>query len=157
MGRPESDHIPVIASPRIAGKLTVLSLSPLDDDHLSVQAIIGHSTWVHLPCYELVSAVNFLQKYEVAVILCAEHLKDGTWVDVLDHISSLPDPPSLIVISKAANEHLWAEALNLGAWDVLAKPLDRREVIRSVKSGWQHRYDRTHRRAPLVKVMKAAG
>ena len=150
-------EIPVLTSPRTAGRLTVLSLSPLDDDHLSIQAIIGHSTWVHLPCYELGSAVNLFQKYEIAVILCAEHLRDGSWMDVLDHISFLPDPPSLIVISRAANERLWAEALNLGAWDVLAKPLDRREVIRSVKSGWQHRYDRAHKRAPLVKVMKAAG
>jgi hypothetical protein len=34
------------------------------------------------------------------------------------------------VTSRLADERLWAEALNLGAWDVLAKPFDADEVIR---------------------------
>jgi len=62
----------------------------------------------------------------------------------------------LIVVSSAADARLWAEALNLGAWDVLEKPLDRREVIRSVKSGWQHRYDQAYGRT-IAKTLKAAG
>jgi FixJ family two-component response regulator len=97
-----------------------------------------------------------LRQYDISAILCAEHLGHGKWIDALDQIGVMPTPPSLIVVSRAADARLWAEALNLGAWDVLEKPLDRREVIRSVKSGWQHRYDQTHRRTPIVKL-KAAG
>ena len=61
---------------------------------------------------------------------------------MLDHISLLPDPPLLIVTSRLADERLWAEALNLGAWDVLAKPFDADEVIRIVSIAWQHWQDR---------------
>jgi hypothetical protein len=43
-----------------------------------------------------------------------------------------------IVVSRLADEQLWAEALNLGDWDVLATPFDRSESIRSVASGWRH-------------------
>ena len=38
----------------------------------------------------------------------------------------------------AADERLWAEALNLGAYDVLAKPFDRTEVMRVVSMAWMH-------------------
>jgi FixJ family two-component response regulator len=62
----------------------------------------------------------------------------------------------LIVTSRLADEHLWSVALNLGAWDVLAKPFDRSEVFRGVKSGWQHWHDQTHMRAKAAKVMTAA-
>jgi FixJ family two-component response regulator len=86
-----------------------------------------------------------LQQHEIAVVLCVRNLLPGTWIDVLEHIDTLPNPPSLIVASRLADDRLWAEALNLGAWDVLAKPFDRTEVIRSVKSAWQRWHDQTHR------------
>ena len=37
---------------------------------------------------------------------------------------------------RVADDHLWAEALNVGAYDVLAKPFDRREVTRTLSSAW---------------------
>ena len=40
--------------------------------------------------------------------------------------------PLLIVTARLADERLWAEALNLGAQDVLATPFDATEVIRIV-------------------------
>jgi len=49
---------------------------------------------------------------------------------------SLPDPPFLVVTSRLADDRLWAEALNLGAYDVLAKPFDKTEVNRIVRSAW---------------------
>jgi DNA-binding response OmpR family regulator len=43
--------------------------------------------------------------------------------------ATLTDPPLLIVSSRLADEHLWAEALNLGVFDVLAKPFQSEEVL----------------------------
>ena len=54
-------------------------------------------------------------------------------------IDTLPDPPILIVSSRLADECMWAEALNFGAYDVLAKPFDTEEVIRVLSLGWLHR------------------
>jgi hypothetical protein len=42
-----------------------------------------------------------------------------------------------------ADERMWAEVLNLGGCDVLARPFNGEEVIRTVTSAWslwQHRY-----------------
>jgi DNA-binding NtrC family response regulator len=138
------------------GRLTVLSVSPLAEDHSSLQAIIGHSKWMLFKARDLVSTLALLQQHEIAVVLCERNLLPGTWIDVLEHIGTLPNPPSLIVASRLADDRLWSEALNLGAWDVLAKPFDRTEVIRSVKSAWQRWHDQMHMRATAV-AMSAAG
>src|SRR5450759_1441398 len=95
------------------GTLNVLSVSPLDEDHLSLQAIIGHSKWVLLKARDLVSALALLKEHAVAVVLCERDLLPGTWIDVREHIKSLPNAPALIVSSRLADDRLWAEALNL--------------------------------------------
>ena len=71
------------------------------------------------------------------VVICERDLPFGSWKDLLQEIQTLPDPPLLIVTSRLADEGLWAEALNLGAYDVLAKPFDRKEVTRVVSLAWR--------------------
>ena|ERR1035441_5587617 len=65
----------------------------------------------------------------------AGNLLPGSWTQLLDEIRLLSIPPFLIVTSRVADDYLWAEALNLGAYDVLAKPLDRTEVTRIPQFG----------------------
>jgi DNA-binding NtrC family response regulator len=147
--------------PRIATSptetLTVLSISPLEGDHLFLKSIVGHSTWRLFNADRVRPALDFLQRHEISVVLCERDLMPGTWIDVLEHTNTLPHPPSLIVTSRLADERLWSEALNFGAWDVLAKPFDRKEVFRCVKSGWQHWYDQIHTPGTAVTLMTVAG
>ncbi len=140
-------------STKTAGLLKVLSLSPLEDDHASLQSIVDHSTWQLFKAARISEAFSILREHDISVVLCESELKPGTWINVLEGLSDLPHPPSLVVTSLLADDRLWAEALNLGAWDVLAKPFDRAEVLRSVKVAWHH----WHRQTPLsLGVMKAA-
>ena len=136
--------------------LTVLSISPFDEDHSYLEAIVRHSKWMLFIARDLVSARALLQRHDIAVVLCERDLLPGTWIDVLEHTNALPHPPSLIVTSRFADDRLWSVALNLGAWDVLAKPFNRNEAFRSVKSGWQHWHDQTHLLPAAGKVMTAA-
>jgi hypothetical protein len=57
---------------------------------------------------------------------------------MLAEAAQLLPSPFLIVTCRLADEHLWAEALNVGAYDVLAKPFDAPEVIRVVSLAWLH-------------------
>ena len=41
------------------------------------------------------------------------------------------------VASDRADERLWAEVLNYGAYDVLAKPFQPAEVLRIVSAAWR--------------------
>jgi FixJ family two-component response regulator len=54
-----------------------------------------------------------------------------------------------------ADERLWAEALNLGAWDVLAKPFEADEVIRIVDIAGAHWQDRHSTHITRTKQRKA--
>jgi DNA-binding NtrC family response regulator len=154
--QPTIEHNPSISGTTSDRKLTLLSISPDEADHLSLQGIISHSKWTLFTASNLASARPVLQERQISVLLCERDLHPGTWIDVLDHITSLPNAPSLIVASRLADDHLWAEALNLGAWDVLAKPFDHIGVIRSVKSAWQRWHDQMYPHATTVRTMTAA-
>jgi response regulator RpfG family c-di-GMP phosphodiesterase len=79
-----------------------------------------------------------LKKHRIGIVICDCDSEPDSWREMLADLAALPDPPLLIVTSRLADERLWAEALNLGAWDVLAKPWDREEVKRTLDSAWLH-------------------
>lgn len=120
------------------GKVTVLSASQIAEDHLSLQAVFGHSKWELYEAGNRASALAVLHIREIGVVICERDLYPGTWVDLLQQLRLLKDAPTLIVASRLADERLWSEALNLGAYDVLAKPFERRELVRSVSLAWLH-------------------
>jgi CheY-like chemotaxis protein len=118
----------------------VLSVCTDDVDRVSLEHILHESgwsvytssDWSLIATFTVASAFSVLQETPVAILLCDSDMCPGAWREMLDHISRLPDPPLLIVTGRLADERLWAEALNLGAYDVLAKPYDSAEVIRIV-------------------------
>lgn len=123
----------------------VLSISPMDEDHFFLQDILNRlqgtldpsRTFTVNPCTTLASALATLRKRQFEVVVCEQDLLPGSWKDVLDQVTILPDPPSFIVTSRLADERLWAEALNLGAYDVLAKPFHHTEAVRVFSGAWR--------------------
>jgi DNA-binding NtrC family response regulator len=152
--RPAIERTSASAVNNVTGRVTVLVVSPLDEDHLSFQAIVGHpeyASWMVFDAGDLVSALVLLERHEIGVVVC----EGALWQEVLRHLNARANAPSLIVTSRVADWHLWSEALTLGAWDVLAKPLDLAEMIRSVQSAWQHWDDQIHM-LPRTKKLSAA-
>lgn len=64
------------------------------------------------------------------VVITERDLPDASWENVSSDCERMRNPPRLIVISRLADERLWAEVLNRCGFDVLAKPFDRDEVTR---------------------------
>ena len=129
--------------------VAVLCVSPSDADHAALRKILQQATlnvdmdcrWVLYSASTVSLTSKALSEREVPIVISEENLFGATWQTILQCISLLPDPPLLIVASRLADERLWAEALNLGAWDVLVKPFDTQEVIRAVASAWRHWQD----------------
>jgi DNA-binding response OmpR family regulator len=144
----------IVSSP--TGILTVLSVSPVQEDHRSLEGIIDHSNWTFLKADSLPRALTILQQQRISVVVCEWDLMSGVWVDILSNIKHLPDPPCLIVTSRLADERLWADALNLGAWDVLAKPFASGDVLRSVAQAGLHWHHQLQMPALSMKVMTVA-
>ncbi len=116
--------------------VTLLSVTPYKEDQLGLQDIIGHSKWKLYGADRLESALAALHEHEVGVVLSEKDLPPHSWTDMLHALRRFQDAPAVIVTSRLADDRLWAEALNLGAYDVLAKPFDRHEVLRSVSLAW---------------------
>jgi hypothetical protein len=75
---------------------TILIVSPVEEDHLSVQAIVSHptySTWILFNARDLVSAFALLQQHDIGVVVCEHELRHGTWIDMLKHLHAMPTAP----------------------------------------------------------------
>ena len=119
---------------------TILSVSSNDEDCASLEGILN-SDWTLLARCTVASALSALRETPIPIVIYDCDSSSGSWHGMLDHISLLPHPPLFIVSSRMADERLWAEALNLGAWDVLLKPFDADELIRIVGIASQHWQD----------------
>jgi DNA-binding NtrC family response regulator len=71
-----------------------------------------------------------LDQQEYEVILTEAALPDGKWLDVLHLVRESPRETEVIVTDPQADASFWAEALNLGAYDLLAQPFYAPEVRR---------------------------
>jgi len=133
----------------------VLSVSPNDEDCAFLERIFK-SDWTVTASPTVASALSVLREMLIPIVICDCEITSGSWREMLEQISLLPDPPLLIVTSRLADDRLWAEALNLGAWDVLAKPFEADEVIRIVEVAGQHWQDRHGVHIGRTKQRKAA-
>jgi DNA-binding NtrC family response regulator len=115
---------------------TALLISPDEEDYKILDALFQHNSWTLHRATSVNSASALLNEGATSVVITERHLPVGDWKSVLEVIHDLPRAPLLIVISRAADDDLWAEALNLGAYDVLAKPLDQTEANRVLTSAW---------------------
>ena len=146
------------------GVVFILSVSPIDEDCVSLERIFTdsdwtaytNSKWALIVRSTVASAVVAIRQYPFPIVLCEADLLPDTWREMLEQISMLPEPPLLIVTSRLADERLWAEALNLGAHDVLAKPFDRREVFRILSMAWLHWKDQSEFHTKAASLMVAA-
>ena len=72
------------------------------------------------------------------MVICENNLPNGDWKSLMADMDQLPIRSVLIVASRLADDRLWAEVLNLGAFDLLlAEPFDPEEVLRVTESAWR--------------------
>jgi len=118
----------------------VLFISSCADDYASLQEIFGSSPWQLQVALTGLDGLRVIRRdlQRIPVVICESSLPDGDWKWLLTELNKLQVPPSLIVSSRLADERLWAEVLNLGAFDLLQRePFEPEEVIRVTESAWR--------------------
>ena len=136
--------------------IPVLSLSSVENDHNTLEELLPEPQWSVYRANSVMSALTLLRTLRpVPVVVCERDSLPGSWHDLLARTALLPEPPPIIVASRLADDYLWAEALNLGAYDVLAKPFDVAELNRSLSSAWLHGQGQRGVNDTLPKVMAA--
>ena len=119
-------------------KISILLVSPEEKDRLALRRILNHNDWGIEHVREVRAAAQHIRHSTPSLIVTERALPDGNWRDVLACTESVTARPLLLVISRHADENLWAEVLNLGGYDVLLKPFDPAEVTRVVGMAWRH-------------------
>jgi DNA-binding response OmpR family regulator len=93
----------------------------------------------HVPTLQQARAK--LDQADYDVVLTEATLHDGNWLDVLHLVRDFRQSPNVIVTDPAADDQFWAEALNLGAYDLLAQPYYEPEVRRILFNACSHAFE----------------
>lgn len=109
----------------------VLFVSPYPQDALTLARMLDNvPSLIHAASVK--EAASKLETASFQTVLTEATLEDGTWLDLLQLSRSLGS--MLIVTHPWADVRFWAEAINMGAYDVLAQPFNRSEVRRVLGS-----------------------
>jgi DNA-binding NtrC family response regulator len=114
-------------------KSSVLFISGYPDDANRLSQMLEELPLGLVHVANLQQARRELHRCPYSVILSEAFLPDGKWVDALD-LARECEGVEVIVTDQDADARLWAEALNLGAYDVLSQPFYEPEVRRILQN-----------------------
>jgi DNA-binding NtrC family response regulator len=134
--------------------IALLFITTSHEDYAELSGILAESSvrlksqWKPETCESVAAALRLLRDRRVPIVLC-EHTGDDSWKQLLEQAGEVPGERYVIVTSRAADEQLWSQALNLGAYDVLSTPFNPEEVARVLGSAWARWSGTAERREPV--------
>jgi DNA-binding NtrC family response regulator len=135
--------------------LTIVAAFSAPEDRTSLTRIFAHSNWKLRFTCGLPQTRTALDRSPAGVVISESSSSDGhCWKDLLLELQKMEYPPPLIVADRLADEALWAEVLNLGGYDLLAKPFDAKEVLHVVSAACRRRESEPGRRMPATSAKR---
>ncbi len=119
--------------------ISVLVVSPFDNDHRSLNSIFKRLKWQAEFAYSSEEALECLAELGISIVICDTAAEPDGWRSAIELLHRLPKPPLVIVASRLAGDALWAEVLSHGGFDLIRKPFELSEVMWSVTSAWRRR------------------
>jgi DNA-binding response OmpR family regulator len=113
-----------------------LAISPFTEDLAFLEQKFQEADWKLYVARTYREALIQLSRVRVPIVLCECQLPDGNWKDVQSQLAPMLDRPRLIVVSRHADERLWTEVLNQGAFDLLATPFREAELVFAIGWAW---------------------
>jgi DNA-binding response OmpR family regulator len=114
--------------------VSALLVGAFESDRHLIRKIFHESGWRLFEAQNRHRAMDYLDRVPLQVVLAESRTPGWDWKHILSDLRRMLHPPQLVVTSRLADDHLWAEVLNVGGYDVLAQPLDRDEVERVLVS-----------------------
>ncbi len=128
----------------------VLFVSPHREDATVLSRMLGSLPVPLEHVSDLQHASATIQAEPYQVILTEAILPDGTWRDIVDISRRVTPAPAVIVTDASADARFWAEALNLGAYDLIAQPFAAAEVRRILSYACSRLSDKSRTAATAV-------
>ena len=118
-----------------AERVAIVFVSASAEDARAFREIAGDSRWLVVSVPDLTGAQAVIDKLRPRLVVCDTETEGrGSWRDLLGGQDARRDF-ALIVVSRHADEALWAEVLNLGGSGMLAKPFAAERVERVIGLG----------------------
>jgi DNA-binding response OmpR family regulator len=113
--------------------IRVVFVGPPDEDYRCLSAICSRSNWSLYRVEQAgQSALEQLRRLQPQVVIASDQLTNG-WQCFLQCLPANISPnPRLIVASRHADESLWLDVLNGGAFDLVRTPFERWELLRTI-------------------------
>ncbi|HZT32605.1 MAG TPA: hypothetical protein VFA33_22135 [Bryobacteraceae bacterium] len=106
---------------------------------------------------EILEAV---ERAGTSVVILDHDLREVDWRGLVTVLGEAQCSPALVLASRLANERLWAEVLNLGAFDLIPWPFEEGEVVRvvdaAVRESRRNARAHWHRTAPEFSARASA-
>jgi DNA-binding NtrC family response regulator len=121
--------------------VAVLVITTDEGDRLFMAAALEASRWKPHFAKDGSEARALLAAQFIPVVIMDGDAQAPSWRELLEQMpgAEASPGPKFIVVSRLADDRLWAEVLNLGGYDLLPKPLDADEVTRVVRSALSER------------------
>lgn len=111
-------------------RAVIVFVSASVEDARAFREILDSSRRLVVNVPDLTGAQAVIDKLHPRLVVCDAEIEGrGSWRDLLVAQGATPSF-ALIVVSRQADEALWAEVLNLGGSDVLERPFAVEEVKR---------------------------
>jgi hypothetical protein len=116
----------------------VLLASERDDDYQTLQALLHNTRWSVARAITWSDVSSLCGRVVNPVVLVDRHFQNADWRFT---VSSLLHPAAnccLILLSDVSDPYLWNELVQYGGFDVLTRPFERSEVLRTLTFAQKH-------------------
>jgi DNA-binding response OmpR family regulator len=112
-------------------------VSKSEADCRTLRQVTGVLSQAVASCADVQQARMVIRLNAPNIVLCEAQVRGiGNWEELLEEARAADS--LLLVVSRQADERLWAEVLNLGRLDVLALPFQSDELKRVLSSALRH-------------------
>ncbi len=116
----------------------LLLASDLDEDYQTLQALLRDTKWSLTRALSWNDVSAFYETTLNPVVLVDRYFQGSNWQST---VTSFLDPApngTVILLSDVSDPYLWNELVQQGGFDVLARPFDRAELLRTLAFAQRH-------------------
>ena len=115
---------------------SVVVVSAVEQNHAALDSLFQRHGWKVRHTHSIAD-LDADPEASACVFLTDYKLPDGCWTRVLEHVRKRAPGTEVVVCSSLVDEHLWAEVMCLGGFDVIGPPFDEAELLRVTECAWR--------------------
>ena len=137
-----ADQLPYSGASVVRGQvpalIPILLASERDDDYRRLQALLQNTRWTLVRPLSWGEVSSFCDRAVNSVVLVARHFQGSDWRFTVSSLLNTTASCCLILLSDVSDPYLWNELVQQGGFDVLARPFERSEVLRTLAFAQKH-------------------